>query len=153
MLGGQSAYIYSPPWNYEYISVVYILALPATLVIIIGTVRATTAAVFRANKVWLLILGSLFVAGFGMAYMNLRIPYYAQAKAFYGLFVVMPVALTFALGFDGLDGWLRDKGLLPVRIVLYGWFGTLALAIFFSFFVSPAQKHKALYLPALANSP
>jgi 4-amino-4-deoxy-L-arabinose transferase-like glycosyltransferase len=151
MLGGQSEYGHGPPWNYEYISAVYILSLPATMAIIIGAVRAAMAAIFRADKIWLLILGTLFVAIWGIACMSLRNPYYGQSKAFYGLFIVMPVALTFAFGFGGLDEWLKKKGLLLVRTILHGWFGTLALAIFFSFFVGPAQKDQVLDLPTLAR--
>jgi len=142
-------YGYGPPWNYEYISAVYILSLPATMVIIIGAVRAARVAIFRVDKIWLLILGLLFVTIWSIAYMSLRIPSYVQSKAFYGLFVVMPVALTFAFGFGGLDKWLKNKGMLLVRTILYGWFGTLALAIFF--FVCPAQKDRALDLHTLAR--
>jgi tetratricopeptide (TPR) repeat protein len=150
LLGGQLAY-YNHPWNFEYVSAVYILSLPAALIIIIGLVRAAGAAIFRADKGWLFFLGLFFAAIWSTVYMNLRLPYNAQAKAFYSLFVVMPVALIFAFGFSGLDGWLRNKGLLPVRTVLYGWFGTLALAVFFSFFIGPAKPGQQLDLSAAAE--
>ncbi|MBN1392508.1 MAG: tetratricopeptide repeat protein [Sedimentisphaerales bacterium] len=151
MLGGRSEYGYGPPWNYEYVSAVYILSLPATVIALIGAVRLYKEAIFRDNKVWLLILGSLFVAIWSVAYMSLRIPYYGQSKAFYGLFVVMPVALIFASGFGAIDELLKSKSMLLVRTVLYGWFGTLALAIFFSFLVVAAPKEGAIDLAALAR--
>jgi tetratricopeptide (TPR) repeat protein len=150
LLGGRTAYIYGPPWDYEYIAVVYLLAVPATLLIIIGMLLALHAVVSRADKIWLLILGSLFAAGFSLTYMNLWIPYYGQSKAFYCLFAVVPIALTFAFGFDAFDRWLRDKRLLPGRVLLYGWFGTLMLVILSAFLIRPAQKPKFLDLAALA---
>jgi tetratricopeptide (TPR) repeat protein len=151
MLGGRSEFGYGPPWNYEYVSAVYILSLPAMVISVIGAVRAFRDAIFRADKVWLLILGSLFIAIWSVGYMSLRIPYYGQSKAFYGLFVVMPVALTFAFGFGAIDELLKSKGMLLVRTVLYGWFGTLVLAIFVSFLVIAAPKDNALDLSALTR--
>ena len=150
-LGGQAMYSNRPPWNYEYMSSVYLLSVPATLAIIIGTFRAISKAVLGANKFWLLILGSLFVVIFSIVYINLQIPLYAQAKAFYGLCAVMPISLIFAFGFDYVDGWLRDKNLFLLRGILYGWLGTLVLAIFFSFLVRPAQMQTPLNLLALAR--
>jgi tetratricopeptide (TPR) repeat protein len=151
MLGGWSEYGYGPPWNYEYISAVYILSLLATMVIIFGTAQAVREAIFRADKTWLLILGLLYVAVWSIAYISLRIPYYGQSKAFYSLYVVMPVALTFAFGFDGLDKWLKSKNMLLVRTILYGWFGTLVLAIFFSYFIGFTQKEQPYDLPTLTK--
>jgi hypothetical protein len=150
-LGGTTAYAYRPPWNYEYMSAVYLLSIPASLFIIIGTLLAIGKVVSQVNKFWLLILGLVFVVIHSLVYMSFRIPYYAQAKAFYGLFVILPVSLIFALGFDYVDRWLRDKNLSLVRALLYGWFGMLALAIFSCFFVRPAQVHKELNLSALAK--
>jgi hypothetical protein len=133
LIGGRALFAYRPPWNYEYMSVVYLLAVPATLAILIGTVRATINAVLCANKLWLLIIGSIFILFFSIAYMNLKIPFYAHAKAFYGLSTILPISLIFALGFDYVDKWLRRKKLTLLRAILYGWFGTLALTIFFTF--------------------
>jgi tetratricopeptide (TPR) repeat protein len=139
-IGGQTEYIYSPPWNYEYMSVVYILAIPATLAMIVGTIGAIGNIVtFKAHKIWLLLLGSFFAAVYSIVYMNLLLPYYGQAKAFYGLGAVLPIGLIFVFGFDWLDRWMRDKKLSFLRIVLYGWFGTLILAISLSLFARPDQ--------------
>lgn len=144
MIGGGTEYNYGPRWNYEYVSAVYILSLPAIIVLLTGAARAVKAAIFRNDKGWLLILGVLFIALWSTVYMSMRIPSYAQTKAFYSLFAVMPVALIFALGFSGLDEWLQNKGLLAVRTILYGWFGTLALAILFSFFINSANQRPHL---------
>ena len=150
-LGGRASYAYRPPWNYEYMSAVYFLAIPATLLIIAGLIRATTKVIFGADKLWLLILGSVFAMGYSIIYMNLSMPIYGFPKAFLGLLAVWPLSLMFALGFDYLDKWLRNKKLLFVRAIFYGWFGTLTLAILFSFFVRPAQMRTPPKLSVLAR--
>jgi tetratricopeptide (TPR) repeat protein len=144
-LGSANKYTFRPPWNYEYMSAVYLLAIPAALAIIIGTVCAIVNVVYTANKSWLLVLGSFGISTFSIIYMNLQLPYYCLAKAFYGLGVILPIGLIFALGFDWLDQRLRDKKLFLLRMVLYGWFGTLIMAILLSFFVSPGQANAAYY--------
>ncbi|MGD0786214.1 MAG: tetratricopeptide repeat protein, partial [Sedimentisphaerales bacterium] len=144
-LGAANKYTFRPPWNYEYMSAVYLLAIPVALAIIIGTVCAIVNVVYTANKSWLLILGSFFAVAHSIVYLNLRFPYYCHAKAFYGLGVILPISLIFAFGFDWLDQRLRDKKLSLLRMVLYGWFGTLIMAILLSFFVSPGQANAAYY--------
>jgi Tfp pilus assembly protein PilF/4-amino-4-deoxy-L-arabinose transferase-like glycosyltransferase len=151
LLGGRSTYILGPPWNYEYIAVVYMLAVPATLLIIFGALQAFRAVVSRGDKIWLMILALLFVTLFSSIYMSLRIAHYSQSKAFYCLFIVVPISLTFASGFDVFDRWLRDKHFFPGRVILYGWFGTLMFAILMAFIVRPAQENRFLNLPALAR--
>ncbi|MBN2456219.1 MAG: glycosyltransferase family 39 protein, partial [Sedimentisphaerales bacterium] len=149
-LSGIAEYAYRPPWNYEYISAVYLLAIPASLFIILGVVRAAGRVIFGASKLWLLILGSIFVIVYSMVYMNLRIPCWGQAKASYGLFTILPVSLIFAFGLDCVDGWLRNRGLTILRAILYGWLGTFAFSVFFSYFISPAQINKARELYTLS---
>jgi hypothetical protein len=150
-LGGIAIYTHRPPWNYEYMSTVYLLAIPATLVIVIGALRAAGKAILYASKSWLLILFSIFAIIYSIVYINLRLPYYGQAKAFYGLAAMLPISLIFALGFNTLDKWLKNKKLLFLRTALYGWFGTLALTVFFSLLVRAAQMQAPPDLLALAK--
>jgi hypothetical protein len=149
--GGRSAYMSRPPWNYEYVSAVYILAIPATLAILIGMVCAIGHMIRAADKVWLLMLGSLFAVAHSIVYLNLRFSYYCHAKAFYSLGVILPIGLVFAFGLGYLDNWLKDKKLSFLRVVLYGWFGTLILAVLLSLFVRPSQVYGEPDLGALAS--
>jgi tetratricopeptide (TPR) repeat protein len=144
-LGGTGFYAGRPPWNYEYMSAVYLLAIPAALIVIIGAICAIGNIIRTADKIWLLILGSLFTVACSIIYISLQVPYYGQAKAFFGLGVILPISLIFAFGFGWLDQRLRDKKLSLLRMVLYGWFGTLIMAILLSFFVSPGQVNAVYY--------
>jgi len=145
-LGSRIVYIYRPPWNYEYMSAVYLLAIPAVLAIIIGIVCAIGNIIrTTSDKIWLLILGSFFAVAHSIVYLNLRFPYYCHAKAFYGLGAILPISLVFASGFDYIDRLLKNKKLSLLRMVLYGWFGTLIMAILLAFFVSPGQANAVYY--------
>ena len=106
---GAVSYAHRPPWNYEYMSAVYLLAIPVALIILIGTVLAIGKLIRTADKIWLLILGSLFTITYSIVYMALRIPCYSQAKASYGLGAALQISLLFAFGFDALNRWLKDK--------------------------------------------
>jgi uncharacterized membrane protein YedE/YeeE len=65
--------------------------------------------------------------------MSLRLPYFAQAKASYGL-VVMPVlSLFFADGFAWLDETLARRGLYLPRGVAFGWFAVFVAVCFLAF--------------------
>ena len=70
---------------------------------------------------------------FGLVYMSLRLPYFAQAKATYGLVVMPALALYFADGLAWCDDALAARGGLPARAVLYGWFGVFTATCFLSF--------------------
>ncbi len=65
--------------------------------------------------------------------MTLQLPFFAQAKAAYLLMLTGPLALAFAAGFAGLDGWLAGRGWLPARVALYGWLGLYAGALFLAY--------------------
>ena len=119
----------------NYMSTVYFLAVPASLAFAAGVWRMTWDMIKNINKSWFLLLGSLFAVVFAMIYMTLKIPYYGQAKAFYGLALVVPFSMMCAWGIDAVDARLRIKGLMFWRSILYGWFGTLILAILSSFLV------------------
>jgi tetratricopeptide (TPR) repeat protein len=132
-------------------SAVYLLAIPATPAIIIGMVCAIGNMIRTVSKIWLLMLGSLFIIAYSIVYMNLRLPYFGQAKAFYGLGAILPISLIFALGFDYIDNLLRGKKLFILRMVLYGWFGALILTIFMSMFITPNHVIPCLDLDTLAK--
>ncbi|MGB8226092.1 MAG: tetratricopeptide repeat protein, partial [Sedimentisphaerales bacterium] len=145
-IGGMGLYSYRPPWNYEYMSAVYLLAIPAAMAIIIGMICAIGNIIRASDKIWMLILGSIYTVACSIVYMNLLLPYYSSAKAFYGLGAILPISLIFAFGFDCIDNQLKNnKRLFLLRMVLYGWLGTLACAILLSFFITPAQVDAVRY--------
>jgi hypothetical protein len=133
--GGTAFYEVRPPWNYDYMSSLYILAVPIAIAFLVGIYKMVREFFKRYEMNWLLILGSFFTISFGIVYLNIKVPYYSTAKAFYGLSLVVPFALTTAWGFDIIDGWCRNRGLAVARALMYGWLGTVMLVALSSFIV------------------
>ena len=65
--------------------------------------------------------------------LTLALPFFAQAKAAYLLMLSGPLALAFAAGFAGLDGWLARCGWLPARVAIYGWLGLFVGVLFLAY--------------------
>jgi hypothetical protein len=124
-------------WNYEFMSATYLLAVPATLLAAVGAVHCfgramrDTDAGRRAAFSFLLTL--TYAVGFGLIYMSLRLPFFAQAKASYGLVVMAPLALFFADGMSWFDDLLAARGWTVVRAALYGWFVAFVASCYLSF--------------------
>ena len=89
-------------WNYEFMTLAYALALPASLLIFVGFGRATFQALTDVDLgrrcALSLITTVLYVVGLALLAITLSLPYYAQAKAFYAIATLVPVALVGALG-------------------------------------------------------
>lgn len=128
-----------PYWNYEFMALGYWTALPVTLAIAVGTgalvvrafrdpdLRVRVTASFLALVIWVLFF-SLFIVTF-------RVPYYAQAKAFYVLGVTAPLAIAAATGISVLDRALATGAAAPLRAPFHGLLG-LAAAIWVASFLA-----------------
>jgi hypothetical protein len=124
-------------WNYQFMSAGYLLAVPATLFAAAGAVRSACRALTdddprrRAAFSFITTLGYAIL--YGLLYMSLRLPYFAQAKATYGL-VVMPVlSVFFADGLSWLDDALVRRGWHFARALVAGWFTAFAVTCFLAF--------------------
>ena len=134
MIGGSGFSRVTPPWDLGWMAAGYAIALGPCLALLLGGVLAGVDFV-RAPRAERLL--SVFVLGatlFLLLSLTLRLPYYAQAKAFYGLSALVPLAFCFALGFDALA--LRARALAPLGVAwLAGWC-LVVLATFFA----PAER-------------
>ncbi|MED5261282.1 MAG: hypothetical protein VX574_02620, partial [Myxococcota bacterium] len=124
-------------WNYGWMAAVYPLAIPATGLGLVGIFRGATLAVRdpdpRRRAAWAL-LGVLAAATlFALFWMTLGLPYFGQAKAFYGLFLTPVLGLYGAMGFEFVDGFLAKRGGRLAQAMLYGWTFVFVCAVFSSF--------------------
>ena len=138
MIGGKAFLIGRPAvWNYDYMSAVYILALPATGIFCIGLFKAVQRALrdkeASSRLIIVFLIISLYSVGFFILFGTLKVPIYSQAKAFYGLSAMGPISVIFALGLGAVHNWLASPRLLVGRAIFYGWFGTLISVIYLSF--------------------
>jgi len=124
-------------WDYGFMSAGYWIALPATLLLGAGGLRLLREALGEGPARRRLALGCLATAVYAGALaflaLTLQLPFFAQPKAAYLLMLAGPLALAFAAGFAGLDGFLAGRGWLPARVALYGWLGLYAGALFLAY--------------------
>ena len=114
----------------------YLLAFPATLVIVAGMAYMARDWLKTMNMSWLVVLGGIVLLLFGITYMTLQLPYYAQTKAFYGLGMVLPLSLAAGRGLDALISFLRKRSWHGVRALVWGWFGMLGACVFISYWIA-----------------
>jgi hypothetical protein len=137
MLGGASQVRYAHGrWRYDWMAAVFVLALPATLFLVAGWIRAMIGAL-RDETLGRRLVQSLFVALpslllASLISLNLKYPFWSFGKAFYTLFLTPTFAYLMVSGFDTLDRVLAGRAPLAVRLLPWGWasafFGSIALA-------------------------
>lgn len=126
-----------PAWSYGFMSAGLLLALPATFLSVVGFVRCVVASLRGGDLPARALLAFhtcvAFGIGFSVLYMTLRLPFWAQAKAFYGLCALVPLSLVSAEGF----GWARNALTASrwrwLRFAFWGWVGALAGVIALGF--------------------
>jgi tetratricopeptide (TPR) repeat protein len=132
LMGGESILYGGPPWNYSLMTTGYVLALVPSALVLTGLGRALCEGLRQRRLDWLFLAALPLMYGFAIFSMSLKLPYYALAKAFYALPVVLPFC---ALGVLGLDFWAarfqRARPFLPM------WLGVWLLNVYASFWIRP----------------
>jgi hypothetical protein len=134
LIGGSGFPHVTPPWRRDWMALGYLLALGPCLALALGVLLAFADYVRRPRTERLLVIAAFGGTLFLLLGLTLRLPYYAQAKAFYGLSTLLPLAFFFALGFDALA--LRARALAPLGLA---WLGGWALVSLLTFF-APAER-------------
>jgi tetratricopeptide (TPR) repeat protein len=87
-------------WNQRPLVAGYLWALLPTTLIVIGAVVAIIQFVRKPSSELFLLLGFSAVLMLGLIFMTLKVPSYAQAKAFYALSAITPLCFFGALGWE-----------------------------------------------------
>lgn len=98
--GGLSALFSRTPWNYNLMIAGYWLALLPTLLVILGGTIAISRFVRQVSAEWFLLLGLSAASVIALIFMTLKVPSYAQVKAFYGLAALVPFCAFAVLGWQ-----------------------------------------------------
>lgn len=134
-LGGRAALWARPgQWCWSLMAAGYLLALPATGILLAGLVLAALGALSdpsprrRAALAYAVaVTGALF---FGVFFTTLSLPYFGQAKSFYALACAPALACFFARGFGALDDALARQAGIAARAALYGYLGALCAVLY-----------------------
>ena len=118
-------------------SIGYLLAIPATLLLGVGFLRCAWAALRERSAARRAVFGLLVLMcasiGFAIFYLTLILPFHGQARAGYGLALIPALALFFAWGFVSVDRWMARREWTPGRVLLFGWWGALLGVLYLSF--------------------
>ena len=107
-------------WNQQPLVAGYLWALIPTAVILIGTVAAVVRFIRKPSSELFLLLGFGAVIVLGLVFMTLKVPSYAQAKAFYGLSALTPLCFFAALGWETVThGSGRLRFVLGMLILIW----------------------------------
>ena len=124
-------------WHYGFMSAGYLLALPATALLLAGGVRLAARALGDPDPRRRLAVGFAATASWAVwlafAALTVELPFFAQAKAAYLLMLTPPLALAFAEGFGAADAWLGARAGTPARAALHGWLAAFAAALYLGF--------------------
>jgi len=122
-------------WSYDFMSIGYWLALPATLLLVAGALRGARLALRDPEPgrraAFALLATAAWVVSLAYLYLSLRLAFFGQAKATYLLVLLTPLALWFALGFRGLDAALAPRSI--ARAALHGWLAAFAGVLYLGF--------------------
>ncbi len=119
------------PWNYDLMAIGYWVALVPTCAFCLGCLLMLRRFLKKPSPEAFLLLGMIFCIGGALFFMALKVPSFAQAKAFYGLGGLLPFCALAAIGLDALTRLpVGRKVLRPVMVCLFGVWALTTLASF-----------------------
>ena len=135
------------PWNEHPMLTGYLWALIPTVLILAGGVVALVRFVRRPSSELFLLLGFSAVILLALVFMTLKVPSYAQAKAFYGLSVLTPLCFFGALGWQTLTtGHARLRLILGVLVLVW------AMNSFATYWIIPSAPQHLYAAKTLGNT-
>jgi tetratricopeptide (TPR) repeat protein len=120
-------------WNAHVMVAGYLCALIPMTLILIGAVVAITQFIRNPSSELFVLLAFCAVLVLGLVFMTLKVPSYAQVKAFYGLSALTPLCFFGALGWETL---VRERARLRfcVSVLVLFW----AMNSFAAYWIVPS---------------
>ena len=107
-------------WNLSPMAAGYLWALVPTALILLGASIAIVRFVRKPSAELFLLLGFFIVVAIGLTFMTLKVPSYAQAKAFYGMSALTSLCFFGALGWETVTQ-SRPRFRLIISALLLVW--------------------------------
>jgi tetratricopeptide (TPR) repeat protein len=144
LCGGAASLTFA--WNQQPLVAGYLWALIPTALIVIGAVVAIIQFVRKPSSELFLLLGFSAVLMLGLIFMTLKIPSYAQAKAFYALSAITPLCFFGALGWETLT-YGRARWQFALGALILVW----AMNSFTTYWILPSVAQHLYASEALAT--
>jgi tetratricopeptide (TPR) repeat protein len=120
-------------WNQTPMAAGYLWALIPGALILVGAGIAIIQFIRKPSSALFLLIGFSVMIGLGLLFMTLKVPSYAQAKAFYGLSAITPLCFFGALGWETLT-----QGRKRLRFILGTLVFVWAVNSFASYWIFPS---------------
>ena len=120
-------------WNQQLMAAGYLWAVVPTALILVGAVVAIVQFIRKPSSELFLLIGFCTVIALGLIFMTLKVPSYAQVKAFYALSAVTPLCFFGTLGWETLTH-RRARFRLALSALLVVW----AMNSFATYWVVPS---------------
>jgi tetratricopeptide (TPR) repeat protein len=105
LAGGATSLATGPAWDYLLIQVSITLAVLPTIVLLLGCWKLLSKIRSAPHAGWALLGSYGVLMLLALLHLNLSVPAYGVAKAFYGLSALMPLSVLAVLGWD----WLASR--------------------------------------------
>ncbi len=119
-------------WDYPWMAVAFVLAIPATLLLGVGWLdvarRSLRGSDWGARIGFSVLFTAPVLLFVSILSVNLRYPYWSLGKSFYALSLTPSLGLLFSLGLARLDAVL-ERAPLAIRALPAGWAGAFLAAI------------------------
>jgi tetratricopeptide (TPR) repeat protein len=140
--GGTSSL--SVPWNEQPLAAGYLWAAIPTALILVGAAVALVRFIRNPSSELFLLIGFSAVIVLALVFMTLKVPSYAQAKAFYGLSALAPLCFFGALGWETLTrGRARLQFILGALVLFW------AVNSFATYWIVPSASQHLYAVKAL----
>jgi len=131
-------------WNQQPTAAGYLWALIPTMLVLAGAGAAILQFIRKPSSDLFLLIGFCVVIVLGLVFMTLKIPSYAQAKAFYGL-----SSLTSVCFFGGLGWETLTRGRALLRFILGALVLVWAINSFATYWIVPSVPQHLYAVKAL----
>jgi tetratricopeptide (TPR) repeat protein len=139
LCGGSGDLHVRPPWNYDLMNFAFLLGAFGTVLLLVGCAAAAFRRPAKNRLSKLLLFGFLLTMGLALFYMTLRVPSYAQAKAFYALPALLAFSSLIAAGWDFLASCICQAR-FPLQFLLLVW----AVTVYCSFWIQSGAPDTSL---------
>lgn len=139
LISSASWMVFRPPWNEAWMAMAWWLGAVWTVLVVAGAVVGFVMMVRRPREAEWMGPTLLGLYGLALIYMSVRVPSYAQVKAFYALPALAGLAMALVQGWRGVAGASRTRH--AVLGVLLGLWAVFSLG---SFWVRSAHPQTVL---------
>jgi Flp pilus assembly protein TadD len=108
------------PWNLRPMAAGYLWALVPAVLILVGAGVAGVRFLRKPSAELFLLLALSVVVALGLSFMTLKVPSYAQAKAFYGLSALTSLCFFGAVGWETVtNSWPRFRFIIGALLAVW----------------------------------